>query len=226
MIGFRRDGHLTDLALELLMDGGEISGAKDHLADCSVCAARHAAAQAVSVPVLLPREVRPARTPLFRWAAVGAALAMAASLLLLFVGEDADDGIRVRGRAVSVQVFRDEGATSRRLRDGDRASAGDRLGFRIRSRTEGQVMIVSWDGQQAPSVCYPQRGDGWSVGVAGDARYVDVPEAVRLDDTPGFERFALMWCPERFRVEQASRYLVAGELPAGCLVDELELEKR
>ena len=181
MTPFRRDGHLTDLALDQLLEDGTLEGTDAHLESCAVCRDRLAAANAVELPVLpfaekrgLPPQASVAAQPAqpaaanrpWMWAALLVTAAAAAVLLAMAVpsvDEPVDpDGIRIKGAAVGLQVFRDEGDRSERLRSGDRIAAGDRLGFRVRNRTAGHLMIVGVDARSETYLCYPQGLDGAS----------------------------------------------------------------
>lgn len=221
MTGLRRDGHLTDLALEYLLDDEPLSGTEQHLAACSSCASRLQAARELEVP---PRAV--VRTGPPRWMfAAGAGLALAASALLVVSMPTPGDGIRVKGADVVLQVFRDEGPTSRQLFDGDLVQPGDRLGFRVRLRRDGHFMVVGTDGVEAYA-CYPQGEAVTAVEVAGQDDAVELDAAIRLDDARGMERLVLLWCDSGFDFDVAAEVAMDGAVPPGCLVHDLTLEKQ
>ncbi|MEN0062289.1 MAG: hypothetical protein AAGA48_09060 [Myxococcota bacterium] len=216
MTGLRRDGHLSDLAIEYALDGEPLEGTTEHLEHCDMCSARLRAAGGVVVP---PRRVR--RPP--RWWYAAAPLAMAATALLVL--SSSPDGIRVKGGGVELQVFRDEGPKSRRLAPGDEVAPGDRLGFRVRVREEGHIMVVGTDGQQPPYLSYPQDAEA-SVPFAATDHAVDLDSAIRLDDALGTERLVLLWCETSFELDVAERVAMDDTVPPGCMVDVVELEKR
>lgn len=236
MTPFRRDGHLSDLGLEHVLDGTPLDGSDAHLAACQACAARLAAAEAVELPVRMapsmPSSVQdpPARGSAANrpWIAVG--LAVAAVLLLVLAWParrpvGADDGIRLRGDGLSLQVFRDAGDTSERLRDGDRVHPGDRLGFRVRTRDGGHLLVVGLDDADVPYVCYPQDQGGRAVQVGPSSGPRALPEAVRVDGSGTAERLHAVLCERPFDLEDVRDALIEGEVPEGCLVDVVTLVK-
>ena len=245
MTPFRRDGHLTDLALDQLVEEGSLDGTEAHLEACAVCRDRLAAANAFELPVPVADEKRglppqasvaaPPAQPAaanrpWMWAALLVTAAAAAVLLGINVLSSGDpgepDGIRVKGVAVGLQVFRDEGDTSERLRSGDVIAAGDRLGFRVRNRTEGHLMIIGVDARSEGYLCYPQGLDGASEQVEAAPVATQLPEAIRMDATPGSERLVAIFCKNAFDYDDVIADLIEGSAPADCAIDEVVLEKR
>ena len=234
MTPFRRDGHLTDLALDALVEDGSLEGTEAHLASCAVCRERLEAAQAVELPPMdlpLPSSLQaPPPTPTAAnrpWAML--ALVAAAAVALLVAGTQLapreTDGIRIKGSGLTLQVFRDEGARSERLRDGDTVAAGDRLGFRVRHRDEGHLMVLGIDGRDEAYLCYPQHRDGDAEPVDAAPNAVQLPEAIRMDATPGTETLIAVVCDVPFTFDAMADALKADDLPDGCVLDEVALEK-
>ncbi len=238
MSPFRRDGHLSDLALDIHLDGGSLDETDAHLAECGLCRQRVTAADAVELPALeLPRiplaaslgtpPVAPA--PANRSWIWGAVAFAAAALLVAGVasrGTGLDDGIRVRGSGLSLQVFRDAGDHSERLRSGDEISAGDRLGFRVRNRRPGHLLVIGIDAADSRYVCYPQDQGGTSIGIDASPTPTPLPEAIRMDATPGSERLVAALCDAPIEMSELVDALDEGREPEGCVLDEMSLVKR
>ncbi|MCA9568188.1 MAG: DUF4384 domain-containing protein [Myxococcales bacterium] len=240
MTGLRRDGHISDLALEHLLDDDALPGTEDHLATCDVCRARLAAARATDampLPALPPMaSVAPeptitASTPganrPWTWAPMLLAAAVAlfvATAALRAPGED-EDTFRIKGASVALQVFRDEGESSQRLRDGDTIAPGDRLGFRVRQRRSGHLMVIGIDDRDEPYLCYPQSRDGESAPHGATLEPQPLPEAIRMDDKGGSELLVAIVCEEPFTFEEMSTALLEDRVPSDCATDRLELIK-
>lgn len=219
MSPFSEDGHLHDLGLELLLARAPAADeAAAHVAACQTCQARVAAARAIHAP---PRR-SPWASPARWFGLVGLGAAAVAAVFLLAPGSE-EDALRTKGSAVALEVFRDaQGAASERLRDGDEVHAGDRLGFRVRSRDAGHLLILGTDGG-APYLCYPQGLGGRSAPIAATAAASDVPEAVRMDDKLGEERLVAIVCDAPFEVAQVAGLDAA--LPPGCRSAAVTLRK-
>ncbi len=236
---FRRDGHLTDLALEYVLDGQRSEDATTHLESCTLCAERLEAAEAVELPPLPAQrpqqttdstptpasQIEPANRP-WMWAIFGA-VASAALVLLVVRGlaPSEPDGFRVKGNGLALQVFRDAGEASERLRDGDLIAPGDRLGFRLRNRMDGHLLVFGIDATDATYVCYPQAQGGGSAPIVAQSRPTPLPEAIRMDDTPGAERIVALLCDAPFTLDDVEAELRDGRAPEGCVFDDVTLEK-
>jgi hypothetical protein len=233
--GLRRDGHLDDLALELALDGTPSDAAAAHLATCAACQARLDAARAFddalpALPAFQPRadatpvEVPTAANRPWAWATVllVAAVALFAATAAL---QERDDTFRVKGAGLALQVFKDEGGTSPRLRDGDAVEPGDRLGFRLRQRRAGHVMIIGVDQLDEPYLCYPQSNDGDAVELSASLEPRVLPEAIRLDDTRGSELLVAVLCDEPFTFDEMARAVADDSLPDDCVSDSVTLVK-
>ena len=243
--GFTRDGHLTDLAIEYLLAGTPLPGTEAHVAECAICAQRVEAAAAVELPpldalpplrppvvpampasVTEPPPVEAANRP-WMWALLGAAVSAALVLLVvrLAPSTESTDTYRVKGNGLALQIFRDAGETSERLRDGDRIAPGDRLGFRLRNGSAGHLLVFGIDAANESYVCYPQSEGGASTPIDASPRPTQLPEAIRMDDSPGTERLIALLCEAPFALEDVEDDVRNGRPPAGCVFDDVTLEK-
>jgi hypothetical protein len=227
MSPFASDGHLHDLGLELYLDGAtDVAAVEAHLAVCEACQARVQAAHTVAPPLQRSEPhtavVVPANRSLGPWVGVLVALAAAVLVYVAIPGEDeVNDGYRLKGHGVQLQVFREvPGGASDRLKSGDAVFEGDRLGFRVRSRDRGHLMVVGTDGGE-PYLCYPQAGGGHSELVMPSGAPVDLQQAVRMDGKLGEERIVAIVCRDAFDLAS----LPADLQPAGCYTSELVLHK-
>ncbi|MEZ4241375.1 MAG: DUF4384 domain-containing protein [Myxococcota bacterium] len=225
MTPFRTDGHLHDLALEDVLDGAGSADAQAHVAACATCRDRLAAARHYGMVALPPLTAgRPANNTRYYLAAAllcAVALLVAAPLLRGAPG----DGIRLRGAGVQLRVYVDEGDTSRRLRAGDPIRAGDRLGFTVQHRLPGYLMVVGVDARDEAYLCYPQGGDGHAATAPAAPQPVDLPQAVRVDGTPGPERLVAVWCAQPFDFDDAVAAARASSDPTGCVRSEVTVVK-
>lgn len=127
-----------------------------------------------------------------RWL-VAAASALGAAVLVVSVGArrgPADDGVRLKGLAPHLVVYRD-GATPERLADRAPARPHDvvQLGYVAAGRRYGA--IVSLDGRGEVTLhLAPQ-----ALAETGEVR---LPSAFELDDAPAFERFVFVTGDEPF----------------------------
>lgn len=224
MSPFRSDGHLHDLAIEDVLDEDAAPEALAHLASCGVCADRVAAAGAIALPPMRARQ--PANRSMGWWLSGLGIAAAALGLALLGPADPApvDDGFNVRGSKVSLQVYRDEGGSSRRLGDGDAIATGDRLGFQVQHRA-GHLMVLGIDARSEPYLCYPQRGGGRSIAVDPSPAPRTLPEAIRMDNNLGPERLVAVLCDAPFTLDEAARALQSGDLRRGCSASEITVVK-
>ncbi len=233
---FTRDGHLLDVALDLL-EIGDLSaeseaGARAHLADCPPCTERAGDVARLHAAPLPPLELPAAPAarplapviPLRPWRAWGAgALLAAAAAALLFVLPDGSDEFQPRGGGqLSLQVFRHDGAASAPVTDGDAVTAGERLGFRVEAGRAGHLLIVGVDGAGNTYPCHPASE------VAAGMHALE--SAVRLDATPGQERIAALLCDDPITMDSASATLRAAAggpltLRGDCVADEVRLTR-
>lgn len=234
--GLRRDGHLTDLALEHLLDDDALPNTDAHLAGCAACSERLAAMRAedqLTLPAFLPPSVvqepvlpGPPANDALRWfSGLAVAAAVLIGALVALPGDTAGDGYRVKGAGITLQVFRDEGENSQRLRDGDTIAPGDRLGFRIRQRNDGHLMIIGVDQQDEPYLCFPQSRDGESVLQEAASEPRALPEAIRMDEARGSELLVAVLCDDPFDFDEMARAVLDDRIPSDCATDRVELIK-
>jgi hypothetical protein len=204
MSPFARDGHVSDLGVELALDGAldpdPAAALRAHTATCGPCAARLGAAASHQQTATLARpRPRGSANRAALWA-VPLALAAVSLLVLRLIVDRDDDGMRPKGQGdpVIFEVFVDHGEVSRQVWTGDAVRAGDRLGFRIAADLPGELLIVGVDGTGAAWVAWP--AGGASARIEGEGALSDVPGAVILDDRPGPERLLAVRCdgPVRF----------------------------
>jgi hypothetical protein len=145
-----------------------------------------------------PAVVAPRRR---RWATWGG-LALAA-VALFAVGtwmiDDPESGIRFKG-GLELEVIVDDGEAQHQAAFGDTVAPGDRLGFRVRSKDPGYLIVVGIDDAGSTYSCYPQTDDK-AREIVGQADPVELPTAVRLDEKPGVERLIAVRCPNPFAAE-------------------------
>jgi len=225
MTPFTRDGHLSDLGLELVMAGEvEEPAADEHLSQCGPCRARLEEARQVTAPAP-PAARRPtaANRP---WAWLGAAGLLAAGLLAWVLvptaGQAPGDGLRIKGGGLTLQVVRDGPEGPEVLRSGGEVHPGERLGFAVASRQAGELMVLAVDEQGTIDLCYPQGSYVSAPAHPGELR--PLPDAVALDGVLGEARFVAVRCSESFDLEEA-RAMVTGTVPATCVASSVSLRK-
>ena len=225
MTPFTRDGHLSDLGLELVL-AGEVDGdaAEGHLAQCSPCRARVEEARQVTAPPP-PAAQRPAAATR-PWAWVGAAGLLAAALLAWVLvppaREAPGDGLRIKGGGLTLQVVRDGPEGPEVLRSGGEVHPGERLGFAVASRQAGELMVLAVDEQGTIDLCYPQGSYVSTPEPQGELH--PLPDAVALDSVLGEARFVAVRCSEYFDLEEA-RAMVTGTVRASCTTASVVLRK-
>lgn len=217
----RREPCPSDLDLEAFWVGE--AGARrlhgDHLATCPSCGARlawmreaeHAFEHRVlpaTLPAVLAASAPRRRSPRVLASAAGL-VALAAAAAVLLHARPPDGYVGAKGAAGAIEVYVRDGASGRRLANGDRVRAGDALRFVVRAPGRG-VLVFSVDALGRVSRLYPARGE--------EPLRADgvLPGGAILDDTPGPERiFAFYLAPGSpgqsvVRVEEAARAAYAG----------------
>jgi hypothetical protein len=191
-------------------------------------------------------ETRPAsRTSVIPW--VGGLFAMAAAIALVMtvsfddqgdrtIVTDPPDGIRIKGRAFTLEVYAKSDGETRHVGSGGAVYPGERVGFKVYPRTSGYAMILGVDDKGHEYQCFPQGADKASAPIEASAEGIDLKAAMELDGVLGSERLVALSCPEPFTYaevaaklkEQASRAgdEPIGSLKAGCDQHEVRLVKR
>jgi hypothetical protein len=233
MSPFSRDGHLHTLGIEQLV-AGELpqEAVAMHLASCPRCTERVARVREDErrpLPAL-----RGTRRRDYRWGGLAVGLALAAALVLTFRSPADRETFTPKGSDLSLEVFLDEGASTRQLGWNDAVAQGDRIGFRAGSRHGATLLILGVDATGRVYPCWPT--DGVARPVPATLAPVDLAAAVRLDATPGAERILAIGCSDGFDIENLDdaavgrAYLVGPDerlplLRPGCAQDEVRLEK-
>lgn len=101
--------------------------------------------------------------------------------------EGLDDGVRVKGLAPHLSLYRRHGDQVELLEDGARAAAGDMLQVGYVSADARFGVIVSLDGNGAVTLHFPDVVTG-STRLESDGERL-LSHAYELDDAPKFERF-------------------------------------
>ncbi len=146
-----------------------------------------------------------------------------------------EEGIRIKGEPMRMEVYVHDGKTARVAMHGERVSPGDRLGFKLFTRQSGWIMIVGWDHTKELYIGYPQtRGEPHAESMEARPEGVDLQAALVLDDLLGVEHLMAIQCQEPFAFEAVrqdlSRALAQGgdrksALGSGCTQHELMLHK-
>jgi len=159
----------------------------------------------------------------WRWIFAGGALAAAAAALLLIVRRDdkpTEDDIGIKGGDVTL-IIHTEG---RRLASGDTVQAGEKIRFEISAGRRGYVAIVGIDGAGAQTVYFPFNGTQ-PAPVDPTVEKI-LPGAVKLDATPGDERFYALYSEQLFVLDTALTAVRGAPLPPGVVMAEVVLKKQ
>lgn len=232
-----RGGHLSELALDRLrydpaLPTEEKAELDQHLARCAECQAALATLSAEDAAfAVAPRApvvaLRP-KSPL-RWLGAGvAALAIAAAALIavnmpttkLF---DPDD-LRVKSGPFDFEVFVHDGAESRAVMSGDTVFPGERMGFRVRARETGYLLVLGRDDSGNRYLCYPDGviGDAVAVAFQESTEPLVLPTAMRFDDILGSEHITAIFCPAPFGADEVGEDMQ----PPGCVSRAVRLQKQ
>ncbi|MFT7625787.1 MAG: hypothetical protein ACI9WU_004978, partial [Myxococcota bacterium] len=139
------------------------------------------------------------------------------------------DGIRLRGSAVTMEVILDDQSHGRILEQNDVVHPGDRIGFRVRARRAGHLLVLGVDDRDTAYPCYPQRPSASAVAFEATDGFVRLEEAIRFDAIPGREKLAAILCDQPFDIQRAARAVLSGLEEAGldgCAIDRLVLIKK
>jgi len=239
--------HLDELAYDRMRldarasDPAFFEAAERHLAACDACRAAFAQLDAVDRDFTLPPSLAVAarargggRRRL--WAVAGAALALAAGVVVAvrLAAAPVDDGLRVRGGALELQVYVHDGRESHLVIDASEVHAHDRVAFRARASATGWLLIVGWDDRLTPYPVHPSGDAGFAAAPFDAARdFVQLDAGLELDERPGSETLVAIHCPERFSLADlvdVTRVDVDGlgraAADRGCALRSVRLDKR
>ncbi len=143
-----------------------------------------------------------------------------------------EDGIRMKGGALDVEVFANDGRESRAVHNGDVVRPGERLGFKVTAKNPGYLLIAGVDdtGQ-----VYPVHPSSGSATHTDPVEASDLESAIQLDDVGAKERIVAALCEQPFDLAAIkptltnARGMAAAapkEDPFGaCVYDEVVLKK-
>lgn len=231
---FRRDGHLSGLTVDRIvlddLSAAELVTIGEHLAGCPPCDGRLSQARAEQeeeLPPLIAPKPMVAPKPDAKVVPIGSARrakwavwgALAAAALLVLVlrpwansepgpTPDTADDFRAKGGDIALQVVR-EGGQGKLLVNGDTVRAGDHVGFAVRLKRDGYVLIMGLDEGDKDYVCYP-RPSGPSAAMKANADFERVEDAIRFNSTAGTERIVAFLCNAPLDTKTASAAMRAG----------------
>jgi len=229
-----RSGHLSELALDVYRYDGARPDIDAHLATCERCRAALSALLAEDQAAVVPAPRRaPPKSPWTGWAARGAALGLLAMAAIVFLvtrppaGDRPDDGdtLRLKSGAFDFEVFVHDGQRSRAVVDGDVVHPGERMGFRVRVREQGYLLVIGHDDQGHTYMCYPPGEVGASAALPFPATLEPqvLPVAMRFDDILGSEHIVALLCPAPVG---AADIAMDARMRDGCVIHELSLNKQ
>lgn len=140
--------------------------------------------------------------------------------------EASNDGIRIKGAPMVVEVYAYDGKQSRRAHDGARVKPGEKLGFRLRIERPGYAMIVGVDDTDTPYLCFPLRSRE-AYRFPEPVEGFEPKHSMRLDATPGRERIISVFCPHPFGFDDVTNALRDSSTSPldGCMRSEIVLHK-
>jgi len=112
----------------------------------------------------------------------------------------ADDGVRLKGFAPQIRLYRRTGGEPEQLADGSSAGAGDVVQIRVLAAGHRAGLILSLDGRGEVTVHLPLDPSASEARPFGDDGETLLEDAFELDDAPGFERFVLVTADDPFAV--------------------------
>ena len=140
--------------------------------------------------------------------------------------EGRSDAVQVKGHLPILTVFRQFDGSVVKVPEGTQFRAGDHLRFGASLSKPAQVMVVGYETNGRPYVCFPADGSEFSRLVrTADAEAL--PGAVALDESIGEEWIFLVACPEPFHLADLSLAAEPGVLgtPAGCWTSSYRMNK-
>lgn len=204
---------------------GAAAEVRAHLAGCARCAA--------CVESLRPREplpllrvvaLRPRKWP--RFAAAGAGLAAAASLLLVLrAPAERMPSERSKGSGFALAMYVQHGAAVRRAAPGESVAPGDAVRFAITAPAAGYVAVLSVDPERRASVYFPLGDRAAPIAAGAD---LALPLSTRLDATVGEEQLTALFCAAPVELAPLRAALEQGALtlPDGCQETRWSFVKR
>lgn len=172
----------------------------------------------------------PEKRAWWRWLVPASALAATAAVFLVLMrrGGDqphqADDDIQVKGDEISLVIHVATESGSRRVETGDEVMPGDKLRFEVNALKPGYVAVFGIDGSGEVSVYQPGNGTG---PMTFDPHTRLLPGAIRLDATPGDERFYAVYSATPFAFDAVMPALQENRaLPPGVSKAEVVLKKK
>lgn len=219
------------------MNESETELVRRHVSGCERCSRTVEAMRAVREATELPRlrllsmthaisapgEKQPTRGWKVRAAVVGAALAAAASLLLLI--KPGRHGERIKGSGFALSMYVQHGGEVRRVAPGEAIAAGDAVRFAVTTPIKAYVAILSVDPKGRASIYYPVGASAEPLPAGEDML---LPLGTRLDETVGEERVVGLFCSAAVELEPLRARLEARSpaFPHECQVTQWTFVKR
>jgi hypothetical protein len=134
---------------------------------------------------------KPAQSPSFWLRFLAPVAVVAAALVIGVVTLPETLGIRPKGSAFSVLLYRTTGATT--IGDDTPVSAGDRLKLSFTAPENGYLLVLDLDGRERVTVAHPFGGAASAPVTAGPHVF---DGSLELDDAPGSEWLIAVFSPE------------------------------
>jgi hypothetical protein len=161
------------------------------------------------------------------------ALVMLAAVPVVLQFRSATEESRLKGIEAGLALYRSTPAGPERIRPGAVAAAGDVIQIEFQPAGSAHGAIVSVDANGKVTRHWPPPGDGGTDLTRLPGRRL--PNAFRLDDAPGFERFYFLHSPSPFALASLEKALaesarheegwLAGRLPAPLRAAAFTLKK-
>ncbi len=247
---FDLDGHLTDLTIDRFLyepiEDDLRTAVDSHVDTCGECKARLEEVRgfdagftlAPPAPVAAPAKVislasarKKRDVPASAWLTL---LAAAAAFVMVVIPQNQStttpgfdppvpiEPTRIKGAGFDMEVWLDDGQGGRRLDDGATVHPGDHVGFRVKAKDPGFVMIVGIDSKRSLYGCYPQR-EARAAALTPSPTPVSVGAAIGFDDVLGDERLVGIHCETAFTFDDAKT--IMRRPPEGCSLKEVRLSK-
>jgi hypothetical protein len=215
---------LSRLGCDQLLNGElpDELAARAHLASCRQCEARLAEHVGERAAFSLPFRRR-RRFPAPPLAVIAALAAVVVGFFIIRPRPEDAGGTRAKGRS-TIGFYVQHGGVVRAGAAGEIVVPGDALEFTATTDRPSWLAIISIDGARNASVYYPAGADAAAVAPGRDQV---LPLSVILDEVVGAERIYGIFCDAPFPVARARDIAADGApLPAGCVVDDLTIDKR